>query len=119
MNLSSALRAALRIRIPARMTKKDVIVILGTTGVGKSALAISLARTLKSECINTDAMQVYKALPVLTAKVTSEEMQGVRHRLLSFLDPKEEYQVLDFKRDAIREVCLLFVSCGSKVLRLR
>ena len=89
--------------------KQDLIVILGTTGVGKSLLAINLARSLASkraEIINTDSMQIYKALPVLTAKVTGEEMRGVPHRLMSYLEPMaHEYTVLDFKRDAEEEVC--------------
>lgn len=97
--------------ISSNRMKKDVVVILGTTGVGKSNLAISLAHALggatRAEIINTDAMQVYKALPILTAKVTEEEKKGIPHRIMSFLDPiADEYQVLDFKRDAMSQVSL-------------
>lgn len=94
----------------ARQNMQDVCLILGTTGVGKSRLAVSLAQALakfpklptrSAEVINSDAMQVYKALPVLTAKVSEAERDGIPHRLMSFLDPiKDEYVVLDFVKDA-------------------
>lgn len=95
--------------------QREVVCILGTTGVGKSRLAVKLAQAAEqklkrsggAEVINSDAMQVYKALPILTAKVTEPEMQGVPHRLMSFLDPlKDEYVVLDFVKDAKSSVRL-------------
>lgn len=57
-------------------------------------------------------MQVYKALPLLTAKVSEAEKQGVPHRLMSFLDPlKDEYVVLDFVKDARENVSLADALC--------
>ena len=92
-------------------TLKDIVLVLGTTGVGKSNLAIDLAlsstaRGLPAEIINTDSMQIYSALPILTAKVSAEEQAAVPHHLMSFLDPVKDrdYQVLQFKADATSKV---------------
>lgn len=90
---------------------QELVCILGTTGVGKSRLAVRLGEYCAqhfgkhAEVLNSDAMQVYKALPILTAKVSEPEMRGVPHRMMSFLDPlKDEYVVLDFVKDAKRNV---------------
>ena len=61
-----------------------VIVIVGPTGVGKTKLSIELAKHFNSEIINGDSVQIYKELDIGSAKVTEEEMQGVKHHLLDF-----------------------------------
>ena len=59
--------------------KQKIIVIVGPTGVGKTALSIELAQQLNGEIINGDSMQVYKTLDIGTAKVTPEESLGISH----------------------------------------
>ena len=59
--------------------KQKIIVIVGPTGVGKTALSIELAQQLNGEIINGDSMQVYKTLDIGTAKVTPEESLGIPH----------------------------------------
>ncbi|THH03717.1 hypothetical protein EW145_g6064 [Phellinidium pouzarii] len=88
------------------MTLKPLIAICGTTGVGKSRLAIELALALPSsgKIINADAMQVYEGLDVLTNKVQISEQQGVEHLLMSFKKPDEQYFVGEWIKDAEREV---------------
>ena len=54
-----------------------IIAIVGPTGIGKTALSISLAKHYNAEIINFDAMQVYEKMDIGTAKVTKEEMDGV------------------------------------------
>lgn len=80
----------------------------GSTGTGKSQLAVELAASLsgRSEIISADSMQLYKGLDAITNKVTDEEMQGIPHHLISFLDPKDdaEYDVGSFVRDARRVI---------------
>ncbi|KAL1750554.1 IPP transferase-domain-containing protein [Schizophyllum commune] len=83
---------------------RPLIAICGTTGVGKSKLAIELARAL-SQCprgqapwqgakvINADSMQVYAGLDVLTNKVPLHEREGVEHLLMDFKRPGEQYIV--------------------------
>ncbi|KAG0048136.1 hypothetical protein BGZ83_006852 [Gryganskiella cystojenkinii] len=78
-----------------------VIAVIGTTGVGKSNLSIQLAKELKGEVINADALQVYKGLDIITNKMPIEEREGVEHHLMDFLPMDQEYTVLDFKADAI------------------
>ena len=78
--------------------KQKVLVILGPTASGKSALAIQLAQLLNGEVISADSRQVYKGLDIGTGKVTKKEMKGVPHHLLDVADPKEIFNVSDFKK---------------------
>jgi len=80
--------------------KPKVIVILGPTASGKSDLAVKLAKDFNGEVISADSRQVYKGLNIGTGKITKREMQGVPHHLLNIADPKKQYTVVDFKRDA-------------------
>ena len=77
-----------------------IIAILGPTAVGKTALSIALAKHYKAEVINFDAMQVYEKLNIGTAKVTTNEMEGVPHHLLSNVSLDKNYSVYDYQRDA-------------------
>lgn len=79
---------------------KPVVQIIGTTGVGKSQLGVELARALKGEIINSDSMQVYKGLDIITNKHPIDQRQGVPHHLLGFLNYDEEYRIDYYERDA-------------------
>ena len=76
-----------------------VIVIVGPTGVGKTRLSIELAKHFNSEIINGDSVQIYKELDIGSAKVTLEEMSGIKHHLLDFKNIKEDYTVFDYQTD--------------------
>ncbi len=77
-----------------------IIAIVGPTGIGKTALSISLAKHYNAEIINFDAMQVYEKMDIGTAKVTEEEVDGVVHHLLSYVDVNTNYSVYDYQKDA-------------------
>ena len=77
-----------------------IIVILGPTAVGKTALSIALAKKYKADIINFDSMQVYVKLDIGTAKVTSNEMEGIPHHLLSNVSLDKNYSVYDYQKDA-------------------
>ena len=77
-----------------------LIVIAGPTAVGKTGLAIELAKKLGGEIISADSMQVYKYMDIGTAKPTPQEMGGVRHYLVDELEPWEDYSVAVFVRKA-------------------
>ena len=77
-----------------------IIAILGPTAVGKTALSIALAKKYKAEIINFDSMQVYVKLDIGTAKVTSNEMEGIPHHLLSNVSLDKNYSVYDYQKDA-------------------
>ncbi|KAI1312956.1 IPP transferase-domain-containing protein [Xylaria venustula] len=72
-----------------RRPREPLITIIGTTGTGKSDLAVDLALRYDGEIINADAMQMYKGLPVITNQISVEEQRGVPHHLLSHSDPLE------------------------------
>ena len=101
-------------RPTTQMALRPVIAICGTTGVGKSKLAIELALKLseKSDChgwkggvvINADAMQAYKGFNTITNKVPLEERAGVDHVLMDFKEPTEQYVVGQWINDATRAV---------------
>lgn len=73
------------------------IVISGATGVGKTDLSIKLAKRLNADIISADASQVYKFLDIGTAKVTEDEMQGIKHYMINVVEPDEDYSVGDFE----------------------
>lgn len=84
-----------------------MIVIVGPTAVGKTKLSIELAKAVDGEIINGDATQVYKELNIGAAKITEEEMEGIPHHLIDFLDPKDSFTVADFQtlaREKIKEI---------------
>lgn len=76
------------------MTK--VVFILGPTGVGKTKMSISLAKKFDGEIISADSVQVFKSLNIGSAKITKNEMQGVKHYAIDILEPDEEFSVFDF-----------------------
>lgn len=80
--------------------KKPLVVIVGPTAVGKTALSIALAKAFDAEIISGDSMQVYRGMDIGTAKITPEEMQGVPHHMLDILDPDEPFNALTFKERA-------------------
>jgi len=82
------------------MTKPNVIVVTGPTASGKTALAVRLAKAYGGEVISADSMQIYKQMNIGTAKPTREEMQGVPHHLLDFLEPDESFSVARFAGEA-------------------
>jgi len=81
-----------------------IVVIVGPTGVGKSKLAVELAKRINAEVINGDSMQVYKDLDIATAKIKKEEMDNIPHHLLDIADKNELYTVFDYQRDCRRVI---------------
>ena len=76
-----------------------IVVIVGPTGVGKTKMSIELAKYLDAPVINADAVQVYKGLDIGSAKVTKDEMDGVKHYLIDIKDIDEEYNVKEYQND--------------------
>jgi tRNA dimethylallyltransferase len=81
------------------------LVLVGPTAVGKSPLAVAVARRLAAagtpaEVVNADSMLVYRGMDIGTAKPTAAERQGVRHHLIDILDVRETATVADFQQRA-------------------
>lgn len=84
-----------------------IVIITGFTGSGKSGLAVEIAKRYNGEIISCDSVQIYKRLNIGSAKITDEEMQGIKHYLIDILEPNEQYSVGQFVKDcesAINEI---------------
>ena len=82
------------------MEKPTVIVICGPTASGKTALSIELAKKINGEVVSADSMQIYKDMDIGSAKVTKDEMDGIKHYLIDIVSPDERYSVADYKKAA-------------------
>ena len=80
--------------------KKPLIILTGPTAVGKTAASIGLAKAIGGEIISADSMQVYRYMDIGSAKIMSEEMNGVCHHLIDVLEPEEEFNVAVFQKMA-------------------
>ncbi len=76
-----------------------IIAVVGPTGVGKTKLSVKLAQKYQGIIVNFDAVQVYKALDIGSAKVTEQEKEGIEHFLLDIKSPDEEYSVKEYQDD--------------------
>jgi tRNA dimethylallyltransferase len=93
------------------MSLRPVIAICGTTGVGKSKLAVQLAlsladavQSIASTVINADSMQIYAGLDIATNKIPMSQRCGVPHQLIGFKQPDEQYLVGQWVDDAMKAV---------------
>lgn len=80
--------------------KQKIIVVYWPTACWKTWLSIEIAKRINSEIISTDSRQIYKYLNIWTWKVTEAEMAWVKHHMLDFLNPDENYSVWEFKRES-------------------
>ena len=83
------------------MLTKKIIFLLGPTGIGKSAVAISLAKKINAQIISCDSMQVYRSMDILTSQVTFAQRKKVKHHLIAVIDPEDEYNVAKYRREAL------------------
>jgi len=81
-----------------------LIVILGPTAVGKSNLAVKLAKKFNGEIISADSRQVYRGMDIGTAKPTKKEMQGIPHHLLDVASPKKRFTVVQYRKLALEAI---------------
>lgn len=80
---------------------KKLLFIVGPTASGKSDFAVQVAKLLKTDVISSDSMQIYKDMTVGTAKITPEELQGVTHHLIDFVNPKDSFSVAEYREKAL------------------
>lgn len=80
--------------------KKKLVILAGPTGVGKTELSIKLAHRIGGEIISADSMQVYKHMDIGSAKIKTEEMDGIAHYLIDCLSPFDDFSVQTFQKMA-------------------
>lgn len=101
------------------MSKPKILVIVGPTAVGKSDMAVFLAKKFKGEVISADSRQVYKGLNIGTGKITKKEMQKIPHHLLDVEDPKKTFNAdkfLKLAKEKIKDILKrekLPIICGG------
>ncbi|MFA5070652.1 MAG: tRNA (adenosine(37)-N6)-dimethylallyltransferase MiaA [Patescibacteria group bacterium] len=84
--------------------KQKLIIVMGPTASGKSSLGIDLAKKYNGIIISADSRQVYKGMDLGTAKVTSREMKGIPHFLLDVISPRQQYNVVQFRKEALKVI---------------
>jgi tRNA dimethylallyltransferase len=80
---------------------EPLVLVVGPTATGKSAVAIDIAKRLSGEIISGDSTQVYRGLTIGTAKASTEERAIVPHHLIDIIGPEEPFSVAEFQKKAI------------------
>ncbi|WP_068499766.1 tRNA (adenosine(37)-N6)-dimethylallyltransferase MiaA [Paenibacillus kribbensis] len=83
-------------------SKPKLLVLVGPTAVGKTKLSIEMARQCDAEIISGDSMQVYRHMDIGTAKISTQEMEGIKHHLIDIHEPEYPYSVAAFQEDCRR-----------------
>jgi tRNA dimethylallyltransferase len=106
--------------------KKAIYAIVGPTASGKTELSIDLALRLRNaEIINCDSVQIYKGIWIATSKPTKEEMKGIPHHLIDYIDPNHSYTAADWAKDAAEKIAdiesrgNIVIICGGTGFYLR
>jgi tRNA dimethylallyltransferase len=101
------------------------IIVTGPTSVGKTAVAVALARRVGGRVVSADSMQIYRWMDIGTAKPTLAEMAGVPHYMISVADPRRGYSVAVYLREAAECIRWLgsrdipVIVCGGTRLYIR
>ena len=82
------------------MSRIKTVFIVGPTASGKTGLGVSLAEKFSGEIVSADSMQIYKGIHIASAAPDTEEMRGIPHHLLEFLEPSDNYSVADYVKTA-------------------
>lgn len=105
--------------------KKTLIVVIGPTGVGKTAVAIQLAQRFDTEVISADSRQIFKEMTIGTAKPTLEELKMVPHHFINTHSITDDYDAAAYGRDALALISQRFqehdilILCGGSGLYVK
>lgn len=89
------------------VTGEPLLVVVGPTGVGKTAVAVRLAARLRLEAVSADSRQIYRGMDIGTGKPTAEEQSALRHHLIDIVEPDERYHVARFRAEALRTIAAI------------
>lgn len=96
----SQIRTVQHIETQVQNNKIPLLVLVGPTAVGKTALSIELAKRYNAEIISGDSMQVYRGMDIGTAKIKEDERDGIVHHLIDICDPEDSFSAADFQARA-------------------
>ena len=105
--MATPARAACRLS-ETQVRFKPVVVMVGPTAVGKSRVAVEVAKAFETEILTADSRQVYRGMDVGTDKPVLEERQGVPHRLIDLVDPDKSFNAGLYRRQAVDEIERLY-----------
>lgn len=97
----------------AGYNKIKIISVIGPTASGKTRLAVDICKSIGGEVVSCDSMQIYKYMNIATAKPDAEEMQGVPHHMMDFLEPNEKFSVAAYCDMAKK--CIEDINCRDKI----
>ena len=83
---------------------QTVVFLLGPTAIGKSEVAVHLARKINAEIISCDSMQVYKGMDIVSSAPAKALLRQVAHHLLGVISPCKEYNVATYRREAMKKI---------------
>ena len=95
---------------------KTLIVIVGPTGVGKTALCLDLAQRLDTVIINADSRQIYEEIPIGTAAPTKDELDRVKHFFVGNLHIGDYYNAAMFENDVLKLLDKLFTEKNAVIM---
>ncbi len=98
------------------MTKKTLISIVGPTAIGKTSLAIDLAKLYRTEIISADSRQFYKEMCIGTAVPSKEELKQAKHHFIQNKSIQDTYTVGDFEKEALQTLTELFIKYDVVVM---
>lgn len=98
------------------MKKGNLITVIGPTAIGKTALAIVLAKHFRTEIISADSRQFFKEMSIGTAVPSPEELNAVTHHFIQNLSIQNDYSVGDFERDALIKLKQLFKKYTTAIM---
>ncbi len=84
--------------------KSKILFLVGPTAVGKSRVAVCLARRLKAQIISCDSMQIYRGMDIITSKPARPLRRGIRHYLIDLVRPSQEYNVSRYRKEALEKI---------------
>lgn len=95
---------------------EKLIILTGPTAAGKTKLSIALAHAINGEIISADSMQVYRHMDIGSAKIRSEEMQGIKHYLVDILEPSEDFNIVMFQKYAKQAMAEIYAKGKTPIL---
>ncbi len=98
------------------LDRKTVVCIVGATATGKSGLALELAKLLDGEIVSADSMQIYRGFDIGTAKISSDQMQGIAHHMLDIVAPSASFSVAQYCTAAESIIEDIFSRCKVPLL---